>query len=530
MSLGSVLFVICFSGAAAALSHEIDWLVNPAVRVAPQGQFTTWTRWLKTARDAHPDWRPRWITAPQNRYFATEIVMEAPSGLWRRVYVNPYTGELKGGSSYFNVQRFLRDFHRLLNIFASGLFIVSSFAILLLFSIVSGLLFYKNWWRNLFQLRFHKGGRALMSDLHRLVGTWTFVFAAIIAITGIWYLVEYTAVYTGNYSAPKPLKIAVAKLKSYGPSPLALEPETLIDSAKRAFPDLEISSLHFPITTADPVIVYGQANAILVRDRANSVALDPFDATVMNTRRAEELGLGDRLQDSVDPLHFGDFGGVPTKILWSLFGLALPAMILTGAYLSIRQGKTQPGPRWWQVRRWSIWSWAAVGLVVTSLGYSVPAATRYKTPAIPRYVSQGTPRIGPWKVNIAAANRAIRLSFDCGTPACEPNIKPPTIALNGGKPVKLKSWAAYWTSGKLEIPANYNGILKVLVEDWSEGKYSTVVPVPREALEDPSTYEPDEGDFTGMGTWFFLGPFLFVLTAVFAGWMGRFGSWRLPRN
>ena len=87
MVFGSLLFVICASGAAAALSYEIDWLLNPALRVSPTGKpALSWGAWMEAARVTHPDWKPRWVTAPPNRYTAVEIIEDAPSGLWRRVY------------------------------------------------------------------------------------------------------------------------------------------------------------------------------------------------------------------------------------------------------------------------------------------------------------------------------------------------------------------------------------------------------------------------------------------------------------
>ncbi|HEU0120523.1 MAG TPA: PepSY-associated TM helix domain-containing protein [Bryobacteraceae bacterium] len=525
MSLGSLLFVICFSGAAAVLSHELDWLANPVIRVQPAGEVASWGRWLRSAQDAHPDWRPRWITAPQNRYFAAEIVMEAPSGLWRRVYVNPYTAQVQGGTSYFNIQRFLRDFHRLLNIFAGGLFLVASFGFVLLFSVVSGLLFYKNFWRNLFQLRFHKGPRALWSDVHRLLGTWAFLFAAIIAVTGIWYFIEYASFYANGAAPASPLRIARDRLIAHGPSPSLADVDTLLRNAQKAYPDLTISSLHFPITSADPALVYGQSAALLVRDRANTVALDPFDASVLHVQRADRMSLGERWQDSADPLHFGDFAGLPGKLLWSLFGLTLPAMILSGGYLSVR--KSRPLVRdftWRRVRRWTIWTWASLAIMGASVYYSIPAATRYKTPAIPRYASHGTHSIGPWRVSVEAGGHSLRLRFHCGSPDCQVNMQSPTLALQGGHSLKPKAWAAYWSAAAIEIPAAYNGVVKIVAEDWAGGKHAAAVTVPRQSLEDDVKAVPGEGPFTGFGVWVFLIPFLLILSAIFVAWIGYFGG------
>lgn len=519
MTFGTLLFVICLSGAAAALSREIDWLLNPAIRAMPTGApQLSWSQWAESAQKAQPDWHIRWIEKPFNPYAAVEVVLDAPSGLWRRIYIHPETGAVQGYSSYFNVQRFLRDFHRLLNIFSFGLNLVSFCGLILLFSLISGLIFYKNWWRNLFQLRFHKGLHAFSSDLHRFLGTWTFLFSILIAATGFWYFYEYTSFRLNPDSQPKPLSLSKQQLAAHGPHAKYANPDQIITATKQAFPDLNILSVHYPLSNAAPIVVYGQASAWIVRDRANNVKLDPYSAQVLEVQRAERSALADRLADSIDPLHFGDFGGLPTKLLWSILGMALPFMILTGSYLSLR--KVNSDPKWFRINKWTLATWMNLVIFVYALYCCIPAATRYKTPAIPVFATQTQTQIGPWQAKIEAAAHTIRADFG------DANFKSAQVSLgNDAQPLKPRALA--FVSTPMKLPTNFDGKLRLSVEDWNGAKHLAIIPFPEAAFHNMATFVPDEGAYTGYGVWYFLAPFLFILSAIFFLWTFRLGHWRL---
>jgi uncharacterized iron-regulated membrane protein len=40
------------------------------------------------------------------------------------------------------------------------------------------------------------------------------------------------------------------------------------------------------------------------------------------------------------PLHFGDYGGMPLKIIWALFDVALITVLLSGLYLWLSRRRT----------------------------------------------------------------------------------------------------------------------------------------------------------------------------------------------
>lgn len=538
MSFGSLLFIICFSGALAALSHEIDWVLNPAIRSWPAAnqKMTSWNSWALAVQNSKPDWRVRWISAPPNPYSAVEVIADSPHAPMRRVYINPYTSEIQGGSSYFNVQRFLRDFHRMLNISGPGLYIVTFFSFPLLFSVISGLLFYKNWRRNLFQLRLTKGAKAFWSDLHRLIGVWSFVFAVLISITGIWYMVEFTPLVKKLVPPEKSVLISQEKLQAAGHTPAMMNLDEIIRKSQEAFPDLRIRTVWFPTSANDPFRIEGQASTWLVRDRANQVWVNPHDGSIIDLQRAESLSPLRRWEDTADPLHFGDFGGIFTKIIWSIFGIALPVLVLSGAYLSMRQvkGNTPPSLKlqenWWHIHRWTVWTWIGLIIISASFYYSIPAITRYALSPVSAYSIQNDIRVGPWIVTPEISSNSLRLRMPCS--GCIANFQSISLSLThrNGKSeaaTPLKPIGHYWTLNSKSFRADSVEKAEVLITDWSKSTYSGTILLNHQKIPPIKPHQPDDGPLTGNGTWFFVAPLILLMIVISLFWAARFGSWRV---
>lgn len=351
VQLGLLLFVILFSGSLATVAHEIDWLLTPAMRVTPRDTTVSYGTMLETVRRAFPEPPVTMVYAPRNTRFAVEFQLWWPDaedftdGL-RRVYVNPYTGEIQGVTGWLNVQRALRNFHMNLSLPVVGIYVVGSFGFLLLTSVVTALLFYTRWWRRFFVLRARKGWRVFWSDFHRTAGLWSLWFTVIIAATGIWYFVEMgmfdAGVGLGDVPDPVPV-LSAEQLAGYGDTPVSLPLDRLIASAKDAYPSLEIASIYFPNDPREAIRFTGHADAWLVRSRANNVYVNPYDATVIAIYRGEDLPPAYRWVHTADPLHFGDFGGLATKLVWCLFGLVSSGLTLTGAYLWFKRNhRLQP--------------------------------------------------------------------------------------------------------------------------------------------------------------------------------------------
>lgn len=242
--------------------------------------------------------------------------------------MDPYNGDVRGDSPWFNAHRFLRQAHRHLMLpVAWGVPVVCLAALVLLVSFATSLVIYKRWWRGFRRWPRRNDRRRFWGDVHRLCGLWTMPFLLVIAASGVWYLVESL----GGEAPPLLADIASPSVPPSAAVAVA-DIDALVQAGQRVFPELAISEVQ-PGGPAGPLALRGQAQAWLVRPRANTVLLDPGSGKVLARLDARDLSLHQRISEAADPLHFGTFGGMWTKSLWFALGLALSAMSGTGVYL-----------------------------------------------------------------------------------------------------------------------------------------------------------------------------------------------------
>lgn len=335
VTTGLVLFVICWSGTFAVFAHEIDWLVTPQARVQPGGEHAGWDAWLQAVRESHPEAAIVALKAPRYaRSAATALIVDGRDQS-RFVYIDPYRAVVQGSTSTYTSHRFLRNLHMSFFMASTGIYIVSVFAVFLLLSMVSALYFYRRWWRRFLFLPRGRG-HGYWSGLHRTTGLWSLLFVLLIGLTSVWYLVEMLRmdVIDGKFSHAGAGDTAIHQIPAPAADPATPLPlEVLLDKARTARPDLEIGQLGFGFYHEGALYLEGQADHLLVRDRANQLHLDMSTGEVLYDQSADRLPLYWRWSETSDPLHFGDFGGLWSKSIWFAFGVLLCGLILSGAWL-----------------------------------------------------------------------------------------------------------------------------------------------------------------------------------------------------
>lgn len=323
------MFFISITGTLAVFAHEIDWLLNEDIRVSVGKERASYGAMIDAARARYPGWSFFLLAEPIEPWFASELTAYNPDGELRRIYIDPYRGEVTGDAGWLNAHRILRETHRNLMLPTRiGVPLVSVLAIPLLISAVTSLKIYKRWWTGFLQRPRSQRKRRFWGDVHRLLGVWSLAFIFVIALTSVWYLVESlggqapaaASMPRGNPDLP-PAEVDGAAL------------DDMIAKARQDFPELKVDRILFPRRGEEPLVLQGQTEAWLVRPRANAIAFDPADLLEVHRHRASELNLHQRISEAADPLHFGNFGGLATRILWFVFGLGMSALSLTGIYL-----------------------------------------------------------------------------------------------------------------------------------------------------------------------------------------------------
>lgn len=331
LTLSLFLGFVCLTGTVATVSHEIEWLLDPAVRATSDGQTDDWVAMWQLLRDTYPDAHIASIGSydrADSSYFAREATLVRPDGTEFRALIDPrrlvITGE-RNRASFHSVMRGLHYY--LLLPTEVPFYLVTSLGVMLAVLLVTGILTYKKFWRGFFRLpSYRRPVRAWMGDLHRFIAVWSLWFIAVMALTGIWYLVERAV---PSVETPPPL----ASERVIAPTPNADTVRLWIDSARRALPGLSITFVIMPYESGDPAIIQGQWHAALVRERANAAFIDPVTNALLDTRIAHELSALERWVHTADPLHFGNFIGLAGKLVWVLFGLCLTSLCLTGAVI-----------------------------------------------------------------------------------------------------------------------------------------------------------------------------------------------------
>ena len=340
LKLSLFLTFVLFTGTLAVVSQEIDWLLQPGLRVAPstvEGPVA----WAKIAENAarHPDAAEvNAIAAPVASAFAAQVVIEEPDGTLGFLYAHPTTGEIQGQGPWVNAARILRNMHRHLNMPVKyGVPIVSSLAFLLLVSLVTSFVVYKKWWRGFLKPMRRRDARTWWGDFHRLAGVWSLWFVLLISLTSVWYFAESL----GLNAPPAPRAEAPKGVAMLAPAQLG----PAIAAAEAAYPGLNVRYVSLPNENNPLLQMQGDYKAVLVRHRSNAVWVDPATSEVLLKTDGRDMNLHQRIGEMADPLHFGYFGGYWTKVPWFLFGLLMTGLSVSGAAIySLRIARERERP------------------------------------------------------------------------------------------------------------------------------------------------------------------------------------------
>jgi uncharacterized iron-regulated membrane protein len=375
LKLSILLGFVFLTGTLAVFSNEIDWLLRPAMRVDPatvQGPVA----WAEAARNiaaARPGAKILLLNEPIDRGFALVATVQNADGGRGFVYAHPSTGAVQGEGDWVGAQRILRNMHRHLNLpTAIGVPIVSALSVLLLISVATSFVVYKRWWRGFFRPVRWRDARTAMGDLHRLAGLWSLWFVALIGATGLWYLAESTVA-----KAPPAPRAKVAAVKLAAPALADRLPASLA-AAQAAYPGLRIQRIVFPAGKVGAFQFQGQHKAVLVRERANAAWTDAATGKVVLLTDGRELTAHQRISEMADPLHFGTFGGVWTKLIWFAFGVAMTSLAVSGVAVYAlrlsreRQVSSAAATAW---RGMGLWRWLALAGIGVALAL-LPALFR----------------------------------------------------------------------------------------------------------------------------------------------------------
>jgi uncharacterized iron-regulated membrane protein len=170
------------------------------------------------------------------------------------------------------------------------------------------------------------------------------------AVTGAYF--AWPSQFRAAVNAVSPL--TVARAPSSGPASAAQGPiptwRELIDTAQRLKPDQHIARVIPPSSPkAAFLVMFSPVKPSPVgRADLTSVYLDQYTGALLATQDSTPKTAGDLVMAWISPLHVGNFGGMPIRIVWLVVGLAPAVLFVTGFILWWTRVVR---PRWLSSRR-----------------------------------------------------------------------------------------------------------------------------------------------------------------------------------
>lgn len=338
VQLSILFFIVCFSGTIAVFSHELDWLFNPAMRAKPTKELASKNKIITEVKEQFPNGKITFWMKSHEPYLTDIIYFQREDKSRVYIFANQYTGKVQG-SAGITIQRFFRDLHYYLFIpFQIGHFTVLLFAFFLLGSLISGWKFIANKKKHLTKFKAQKSALANNKNLHKTLALWSIPFIILFSITGVWYFTERTNLFSiSKYIKDERVKETSVKEKLGKNMSFKIDYDKCIAIAKQEIPHFTFGSVQVPRDETKPIELRGKSKVPLVRYRANRVILDPNTYEVLQVQKAEETHTLKTINNIADPLHFGNFGGLFTKVIWFIFGAFISYLVASGLWIYLKR-------------------------------------------------------------------------------------------------------------------------------------------------------------------------------------------------
>lgn len=306
---------------------------------------------------------------------STEVFCLAKGQPFRQVYVDPYSGAIRGELSGDGLFRTVLKLHRTLFLGTTGRVVVeltTGWAILLL---VTGLYL---WWprkgsvAGVLYPRLLAKPYVVLRDLHTVAGFYLLPVAILIALTGLLYTLVWGSGF--HLAAEKAGAFERTPLKSVSPpdaKPLTFD--AAFDIARARYPNAKVLTLSVP-AKPDAALEFFAAGTT-GPSLQGTFALDHSTGEVLSDVPAERQPALRQWSNWNYPLHVGSVLGTSTKVIWLSACLVLVALPVTGVWMWWkRRPKGQTGfPRRPEVRvsRWLVGLIALLGVLLPVVGVSM---------------------------------------------------------------------------------------------------------------------------------------------------------------
>lgn len=333
-----LLLVIVITGGLSLFRAELLQWQFPQFDIAEsdQSERKSWQELLTIAREEYGFMHNDFTIHDKDRYGNFVLFYNKTDKVEDRLFLDPVTGRaLNGSEASFSETTY--DLHLSLLLPTSwGKYLVGLLGLLLTYLVFTGFLAHKNISKNFYRLRLHKGRQIFATDFHKLLGSWSLAFSALLGITGaliglfgIVLLILALAAYGGD-SAALFADFLGSTPKAVGGMADYMSLDALYDVAKEQWQGYKISTIEIH-NFADPamhVTFEGELmNGFLTQQHVTFNAINGQTTFITDFT---DKGAGGYMYSALPSLHFASFGGIWLKLIYWFLTLILLLVMVTG--------------------------------------------------------------------------------------------------------------------------------------------------------------------------------------------------------
>lgn len=217
----------------------------------------------------------------------------------------------------------------------AGELLLGFMGLLFVIALVSGVVLYAPFMRKLpfGVLRRERSRRLLWLDWHNLLGIATLCWLLVVGVTGV--INELATPMFAAWRGNELRALLAQDLRDARPLPVSELPsvQQALDSAMAAQPGMQAVSVVYPGNpqgSSQHYLIWAKGRTPLTSQLYTPTLVDGRSGALLGQVHMPWYLVGLQLSR---PLHFGDYAGLPLKILWAVLDLIAIVVLVSGVYL-----------------------------------------------------------------------------------------------------------------------------------------------------------------------------------------------------
>lgn len=339
------MLLVCVTGLPLIFNHEIQhWLhadLEPKEMLAGTPKASL-DRVLAAARAAGPKQVVQFIAADgedDRLWLAALAATPTEEKNLHNIMIDSRTAEVIGKPKFDEGFMYVM-FQLHVDLFAGmpGTLFLGAMGLLLIVAIVTGVVLYAPFMQKLAfgTVRRDHSPRVKWLDLHNLLGIVNLTWALVVGATGVINTLGQPLFKLWQFTEVADM---IAPYKNLPPPTTFASLQASVSAAQAAQPAMNVFFIAFPGTnfsSAHHYSIFMRGNTPLTKRLLKPVLVDAETAKVTDSRAMPWYMTALFVSQ---PLHFGDYGGMPMKIIWALLDVLTIIVLASGLVLWVKKRK-----------------------------------------------------------------------------------------------------------------------------------------------------------------------------------------------